>query len=83
MGRRRLEKYGPRLIDIDILFFNNSIIRQPQLIIPHPEIRHRRFALTPLEEIAPYFIHPELGRSIRELLADCIDPLAVRRIGTA
>ena len=79
MGRRREEKYGPRIIDIDILFFNNSIIRLPQLTIPHPEIRNRRFALTPLEEIAPDLIHPVLGLTIRELLAECTDPLAVKK----
>jgi 2-amino-4-hydroxy-6-hydroxymethyldihydropteridine diphosphokinase len=80
MGRRRLEKYGARIIDIDILFFNNSIIRQPQLTVPHPEIQHRRFALAPMDEIAPFYIHPVLGRSIRQLLADCTDPLAIRKI---
>ncbi|HTR28612.1 MAG TPA: 2-amino-4-hydroxy-6-hydroxymethyldihydropteridine diphosphokinase [Puia sp.] len=79
MGRRREEKYGPRIIDIDILFFNNSIIRLPRLTIPHPEIQNRRFALTPLEEIAPDLIHPVLGLTIRELLAECTDPLAVKK----
>jgi 2-amino-4-hydroxy-6-hydroxymethyldihydropteridine diphosphokinase len=80
MGRRREEKYGPRVIDIDILFFNNSIIRLPQLTIPHPEIQNRRFALAPLEEIAPDLIHPVLGLTIRELLAECTDPLAVKQL---
>jgi 2-amino-4-hydroxy-6-hydroxymethyldihydropteridine diphosphokinase len=80
MGRRRQEKYGPRIIDIDILFFNNSIIHEPRLTIPHPEIQHRRFALTPLEEIAPFLIHPVLGKTIRELLAECTDPLAVKQL---
>jgi 2-amino-4-hydroxy-6-hydroxymethyldihydropteridine diphosphokinase len=79
MGRRRAEKYGPRIIDIDILFFNNSIIREPGLSIPHPEIQHRRFALTPLEEIAPFLIHPVLHKTIRQLLAECTDPLAVKQ----
>ncbi|HET6254837.1 MAG TPA: 2-amino-4-hydroxy-6-hydroxymethyldihydropteridine diphosphokinase [Puia sp.] len=80
MGRRRQERYGPRTIDIDILFFNNSIIREPQLTIPHPEIQNRRFALEPLEEIAPLLIHPVLGKTIRELLAECTDPLAVKQL---
>lgn len=79
MGRRRQEKYGPRIIDIDILFFNNSIIRQTGLTIPHPEVQHRRFALAPLEEIAPLLIHPVLGKTIRTLLAECTDPLAVKQ----
>ncbi len=79
MGRRRAEKYGPRVIDIDILFFNNSIIHESGLSIPHPEIQHRRFALTPLEEIAPFLIHPVLNKTIRQLLAECTDPLAVKQ----
>ncbi len=80
MGRTRKEKYGARIIDIDILFFNNSIIRDERLTIPHPEIQYRRFALAPLEEIAPLLIHPVLGRTIRELLAECTDPLAIKKI---
>lgn len=80
MGRHREVKYGPRIIDIDILFFNNSIIHLPHLTIPHPEIRNRRFALAPLEEIAPMLIHPELKATIRELLAECTDPLAVKQL---
>jgi 2-amino-4-hydroxy-6-hydroxymethyldihydropteridine diphosphokinase len=79
MGRRREEKYGPRVIDIDILFFNNSIIHEPGLTIPHPEVQHRRFALTPLDEIAPFLIHPVLQKTIRQLLAECTDPLAVKQ----
>jgi 2-amino-4-hydroxy-6-hydroxymethyldihydropteridine diphosphokinase len=80
MGRRRLEKYGSRIIDIDILFFNNSIIRDERLTIPHPEIQYRRFALAPLEEIAPFYTHPVLNRTVRDLLADCSDPLTVKKV---
>ena len=79
MGRRRLEKYGSRRIDIDILFFNDAIIEEPGLVIPHPEIANRRFVLAPMEEIAPFYRHPVLGRSVRELLADCKDPLEVKK----
>jgi 2-amino-4-hydroxy-6-hydroxymethyldihydropteridine diphosphokinase len=79
MGRRRLEKYGPRLIDIDILFFNDAILREPGLIIPHPEIPNRRFVLVPLQEIAPFYIHPVLGLSVQELLHACTDPLEVKQ----
>ncbi|GGA87370.1 2-amino-4-hydroxy-6-hydroxymethyldihydropteridine diphosphokinase [Puia dinghuensis] len=80
MGRKRMEKYGSRIIDIDILFFNDAIIHQPGLIIPHAEVQNRRFALAPLEEIAPDYIHPVLGVSVRELLLTCTDPLAVKKI---
>jgi 2-amino-4-hydroxy-6-hydroxymethyldihydropteridine diphosphokinase len=80
MGRRRAGKYGSRIIDIDILFFNTDIIRLPELVIPHPEIQNRRFVLTPMNEIAPLFIHPALGKSIRDLLKECPDPLDVKKI---
>jgi 2-amino-4-hydroxy-6-hydroxymethyldihydropteridine diphosphokinase len=80
MGREREEKYGPRIIDIDILFFNNEIINQPGLIIPHPELEKRRFVLIPLAEIIPDFQHPVLHRSIAALLKDCPDELNVNKI---
>jgi 2-amino-4-hydroxy-6-hydroxymethyldihydropteridine diphosphokinase len=80
MGRRRVEKWASRIIDIDILFFNDDMVDQPGLRIPHPEIQYRRFALTPMEEIAPGHIHPILGRSIRELLAECPDQGNVKKI---
>ena len=80
MGRKRIEKYGPRSIDIDILFFNNDIIDQPQLKIPHPEIQNRRFVLEPMNEIAPSLLHPLLGKTIQELLSKCPDQLGVKKI---
>lgn len=78
LGRIREERYGPRVIDIDIIFFNDTVIRQPQLLVPHPEVQHRRFALVPLQEIAPRLVHPVLHKTISELLADCPDPLPVQ-----
>jgi 2-amino-4-hydroxy-6-hydroxymethyldihydropteridine diphosphokinase len=80
MGRKRAEKYGSRRIDIDILFFNDAILRRPELVIPHPEIANRRFVLEPLNEIAPDYLHPVLHRSVRELLVSCTDPLEVKKI---
>lgn len=80
MGRKRTEKYGSRIIDIDILFFNREIISLPQLTIPHPEIQNRRFVLVPMNEIASSFIHPGLNRSISQLLDICPDHLRVKKI---
>lgn len=80
MGRFRKEKYGPRIIDIDILFFNDEIILSPKLVIPHPEIQNRRFALEPIAEIAGNFIHPLLKKSMEQLLEECKDPLPVKKL---
>ena len=80
MGRIRTVKNAPRIIDIDILFFNNEIINRIDLIVPHPEIQNRRFVLTPLNEIAPQMIHPVLNKTIDQLLSFCPDQLAVKKI---
>ncbi len=80
MGRIRTVKNAPRVIDIDILFFNNEIITRSDLIVPHPEIQNRRFVLTPLNEIVPAMIHPVLNKTTRQLLLDCPDQLAVKKM---
>ena len=80
MGRIRTIKNAPRIIDIDILFFNNEIINRSDLIVPHPEIQNRRFVLIPINEIAPQMIHPVLNKTIEQLLLQCPDQLAVKKI---
>jgi 2-amino-4-hydroxy-6-hydroxymethyldihydropteridine diphosphokinase len=77
MGRVRTIKNAARIIDIDILFFNEQIIEEPSLIVPHPEIMNRRFVLMPLNELAPEMIHPVLKKDIDELLKNCKDELRV------
>jgi len=73
MGRRRVQKKGPRTVDIDILLFGNSIIKAKGLTIPHPAMHDRRFVLEPLAEIAPEIRHPIFKRTIREL-RDALPP---------
>lgn len=77
MGRLRMEKFGPRVIDIDIMFYDDAIIHEPNLIIPHPELQNRRFALVPMTEIAPRMVHPVLNKTLEQLLLECKDELPV------
>ena len=80
MGRDRVEKYGPRIIDIDIIFFNHQIIREDGLTIPHPEMAKRRFVLEPLNQVIPAYIHPVYYKTVSELLERCDDKLPVKKI---
>jgi len=80
MGRTRDEKWGSRIIDIDILYYNSDIINKPGLQIPHPELHKRRFALEPLEEIAPDFVHPVLNKTSRQLKKELKDGLIVKKL---
>ena len=80
IGRVRNEKLGPRIIDIDILLFEDEIHDLPFLKIPHPELQNRRFVLTPLAEIDPELQHPVLKKSISQLLEECPDNLEVKKI---
>lgn len=80
MGRDRTEKFGPRIIDIDIVFFNHQVLKQDGLVIPHPEMANRRFVLEPLNEVIPAYIHPIFYKTVSELLLACRDELAVNKI---
>jgi 2-amino-4-hydroxy-6-hydroxymethyldihydropteridine diphosphokinase len=75
IGRVRQHKWGARVIDIDMIFFNEEVISLPDLKIPHPQLQNRRFVLVPLNEIIPDHIHPVLHQSVKELLAHCPDML--------
>ncbi|HEX3080713.1 MAG TPA: 2-amino-4-hydroxy-6-hydroxymethyldihydropteridine diphosphokinase [Puia sp.] len=79
-GRIRTVKNAPRTIDIDILFYGHLVIDVPGLTIPHPRIADRRFVLEPLNEISPEYEHPVLHKTIHQLLLECTDELAVKKI---
>lgn len=76
--RKRAVKWGNRTLDIDILYYGQEIIQSEHLIIPHPQIQHRRFTLVPLVEVAKDFKHPLLNLTQSELLMQCSDPLEVK-----
>jgi 2-amino-4-hydroxy-6-hydroxymethyldihydropteridine diphosphokinase len=80
MGRVRTVKNAPRIIDIDILFYNKEVIEEKILNVPHPQIPNRRFVLIPLNELSPNFKHPVFQQSIHHLLQICKDPLNVKKI---
>ena len=75
MGRVREEKWGSRLIDIDILYFNNEVVEEKHLSIPHPEIANRRFTILPLLELAPNFVHPTTSLTHDQMLEQTTDKL--------
>jgi len=74
LGRTREQQWGDRTIDIDILYFGDQVWDSPTLTIPHPYLAQRSFVLQPLAEILPNKIHPILGKTTLELLAECTDP---------
>ena len=80
MGRLRTTLNAPRIIDIDILYYNNIVLHEDGLSIPHRSISERRFVLVPLTELEPGMVHPVSGLTNAEMLARCPDPLDVKRI---
>lgn len=78
-GRERKERWGPRTLDLDILYYSDVVIAESDLSIPHPRITERKFILTPLAEIAPIFEDPVSRKSMVTLLADCTDKSQVNR----
>lgn len=80
MGRVRNKKNDPRIIDIDILFYDSEVLHEPGLRIPHPEIQNRRFALVPMHELHPDFEHPGLKKTIAFLLETTPDTLPVHKV---
>jgi 2-amino-4-hydroxy-6-hydroxymethyldihydropteridine diphosphokinase len=81
LGRvRKGSRYHSRIIDIDVLFYGNQIISQPDLTIPHPRMQDRKFVLVPLSEIAPAFEHPVFRKTIARMLNECCDELKVEKL---
>jgi 2-amino-4-hydroxy-6-hydroxymethyldihydropteridine diphosphokinase len=80
LGRRPSVRYGPRKIDIDILFYDDIQLKTPELIIPHPGLHERAFVLIPLADLAPELVHPSFGKTVRQLLAD-VDTTGVKPYG--
>lgn len=71
LGRKASFQNGPRLIDIDLLFYDDLVLNQPALVLPHPRLHERGFVLLPLMDIAPELMHPVYKKSVREMVAQC------------
>ena len=70
MGRNRIERWGPRIIDLDILFFGDRVLNEKGLQIPHPRLHERRFVMVPLKDIAPDLVHPIFQRTVSQILGE-------------
>jgi 2-amino-4-hydroxy-6-hydroxymethyldihydropteridine diphosphokinase len=80
IGRKRLEKWGPRIIDIDILYYDDLVISEDDLKVPHPYMQDRRFSLVPLNEISPAWVHPVFHKTASQMLDDNKDEAAVLQL---
>jgi 2-amino-4-hydroxy-6-hydroxymethyldihydropteridine diphosphokinase len=79
MGRTPTRHWGPRLIDIDIIFYNGQVVDEPDLVVPHPHVAERAFVLAPLADIIPNFAHPVTGVTVQDML-EVIDTAGVERL---
>lgn len=80
MGRRRIQKWGERIIDIDIIFYDDQVVHTENLQLPHPWMQERRFVLVPVAEIAAKWKHPLLKKKVEKLLKACTDKGLVQRV---
>ncbi len=80
-GRVRGERWGPRILDLDLLFFDDAVHSEPELKVPHPGVANRRFVLEPLSEVAPDLVHPSLGKTAGALLGELREPSRVVCLG--
>ncbi len=81
MGRKETVRYGPRLIDLDILFYDDEVIDLPSLIVPHPRLHERAFVLAPLNDLIPEKVHPLMGKSVQTMLEE-VDGEGVKRVNS-
>jgi 2-amino-4-hydroxy-6-hydroxymethyldihydropteridine diphosphokinase len=80
LGRDQEDRHGPRTLDLDILFYGTRIIKEPDLVVPHPRLHLRRFVLAPMAELDPDWRHPVLNRTVKDLLDQITDPARIRKL---